>query len=463
MFYLVIFLFVSGYVAIALEHKLAVDKAAIALITGALIWICIAFGGNTIYPAVSSFQDYLQTHPDATAVEFVIRHELSGHLGHIGEVLFFLLGVMTIIEIIDSHGGFSMLSKMIKTTNKVKLLWFFSFLTFFMSAVLDNMSTTILMIILMWKLVSGKTTRWFFTAMIVIAANTGGAWSPIGDVTTIMLWIGGQVNALQIILQLLVPSLICMLVPLVVVSLNMKGETISTLRTDRIKSLVPTTDRERWIILLSGIGGLLLVPPFRSVTHLPSYMGVLLVLAIMWMMTEIMYRKKQKELKMALTMTRVLKEIDTSTIFFLLGILLAVAGLESAGHLQLLGHFCDEKVHNIYVINLIIGMLSSVVNNVPLVAGSMGMYDLVSPDVLAATSDPAKAAYLKHFVADGSFWELLAYSAATGGNILIIGSLSGIAAMGLAKIDFLWYMKKFSLLAFAGYLSGIAAYYLIDG
>ncbi|MDR1171518.1 MAG: sodium:proton antiporter NhaD [Bacteroidales bacterium] len=461
MFYLIIILFILGYAAIALEHNLSVDKASIALLTGSMVWVCIAFGGDTIYPALPSFQEYLQTHPGASVMEFVTRHELIEHLGEISEVLFFLLGAMTIVEIIDSHGGFSMLSKVIKTTNKVKLLWIFSFLTFFISAALDNLTTTIVMITLMWKLVGGKNTRWFFASMIVIAANAGGAWSPIGDVTTIMLWIGGQVSALSIILQLIVPSLICMLVPLVIISLTMKGETVPPSRTDRTKSLVPTTDRERWIVLIAGSGGLLFVPVFKSVTHLPPYMGVLLALSIMWIMTEILHRKKQKELKMRLTLAGILKKIDTPTIFFFLGILLAVAGLESAGHLNLVGVFLDEKVHNVYAINLAIGALSSVVDNVPLVAGTMGMYDTVSTSVLETISDPAKATYMKHFVADGAFWELLAYCAGTGGSILIIGSAAGVAAMGLAKIDFMWYVKKISLLALAGYLSGAAAYYLI--
>ena len=461
MFYLVIVLFIIGYAAIALEHSLSVDKAAVALVTGILMWVCIVFGGETIYPALPSFQEYLQTHPDATVLEFVTRHELTGHLGRISELLFFLLGAGIIVKIIESHGGFSVLSKTIKTTNKVTLLWIFSFLTFFMSAVLDNLATTVVMITLMWKLVGGQNTRWFFASMIVIAANAGGAWSPIGDVTTIMLWLGGQVSALKIIMQLFVPCLICMLVPLVIVSLGMKGTTAPQEHITRAKSPAPTTDRERWIILLSGIGGLLFVPVFKSITHLPPYMGVLLVSGMMWIMTEILYRKKGKEFKISLTLAGVLKKNDIPTIFFVLGILLAVASLESAGHLSLLGQFLDEKVHNVYAINLVIGALSSVVDNVPLVAGTMGMYDIVSPDALAAVFDPAQVTYLKNFVSDGIFWEFLAYCAGTGGSIMVIGSAAGIAAMGLAKVDFVWYMKKISLLALAGYLSGAAVYYLI--
>jgi len=461
MFYVIIVLFILGYVAIALEHNLSVDKAAIALITGALIWICVAFGGDSIYAALPSFQEYLQTHPDASTIDFVTQHELLRHLGRIGELLFYLLGSMTIVEIIDSHGGFVKLSKVLKTNNKIKLLWIFSFLSFFLSAVLDNLTATILMIAFMWKLIGGKNTRWFFASMIVIAANAGGAWSPIGDITTLMLWIGGQVSALNIIAQLFVPSLIAMLVPLIIVSLNLKGESIIPSSGEHIKSLVPTTDRERWIILLTGIVGSLFVPVFKHITHLPPYIGVLLVVGVMWIMTEIMHRNKKKEIKIRLTVTGIMKKIDTSTIFFLLGLLLAVAGIESAGHLNVVGQFLNENVRNIYAINVFIGALSSVVDNVALVAGMAGMYETVSPEALAAISDPSQAAYMKFFVADGSFWELLAYCAGTGGSILIVGSSAGVAAMGLAKIDFMWYFKKISLLALIGYLSGIAAYYLI--
>jgi len=410
------------------------------MITGVLIWVCIAFGDNSIEP-----------------------DQLIVHIGKISELLFFLLGTMVIVKIIDRHGGFIIFSKAIKTTQKVKLLWIFSFLTFFLSAVIDNLTTTIVMVTMMWNVIGGKNTRWLFAAMIVIAANAGGAWSPIGNVTTIMLWIGGQVNVLHIISQLFVPSLICMLVPLIILSLDIKGDVVFSSNFNRVKSLIPTTDRERWIVLLSGMIGLLLVPVFKSVTHLPPYMGMMLVVGMIWIMTEILHRKKQEERKIRLTVTGILKKIDTSAIFFFLGILLAVAGLESVGLLNIAGQFLDEKVHNIYAINMVIGALSSVVDNIPLVAGTMGMYDIVTPDALAAISDPPTATYMKHFVSEGSFWELLAYCAGTGGSILIVGSSAGVAAMGLTKIDFVWYLKKISLLALAGYLAGVAAYYLIVG
>jgi len=436
MFYLIIVLFIAGYAAITLERRLSVDRTAIALVTGASIWVCIAIGGD------------------------MPHQELVKHLGGISELLFFLLGTMTIVEVVDSRGGFSMLSKLFKTAVKVKLLWMLSFLTFFMSAVMGSLPATIVMITLMWKMIGGNSTRWLFAAMIVISANAGGACSPIGNVTTSMLWIGGQLSTWHVILQLLVPCILCMLVPLVILSLDMKGEAVPPAHVDSASFLIHATDRERWTILFSGIGGLMLVPVFYSFMQLPPYLGVLLVLAVIWLTIEILHRK-QKELKLRISLSGIFKKIDISTILFFLGILLAVAGLESAGHLNLLGVFLDEKVHSIYTINIVIGALSSVVDHVPLVAGAVGMYDTVTPDAFAAVSDPAKAAFMRHFVQDGSFWKLLAYCAGTGGNILIIGSVSGIAAMGLAKINLMWYIRKISLLALAGYLSGFAAYYLI--
>jgi len=344
MFYLIIVLFILGYAAIAFEQRLAVDKAAIALTVGAFIWICLALGSDTICDTLPAFQEYLQTHPDATAMEFITRHGLIGHLSRISELLLFLLGSMTIVKIVDSHGGFNILFKLIKTTNKAKLLWIFSFLTFFMSAVIDNLTITILMITLMWKFISGKNMRFIFAGMIVIAANAGGAWSPIGDITIFMLWTGGYVSTSNLILQLFVPCLICMLVPLIILSLDIKGETVVLLRTGHTQSLIPTTDRERWMILLSGIGGLMLVPLFKSVTQLPPYIGVLLVLGIIWILAEWLHRKKQKEFQIRLQLGGILKKTDISTFFFFLGILMVVAGLESAGHLHLAGLFFNAHL-----------------------------------------------------------------------------------------------------------------------
>ena len=461
MAYLVIILFVLGYAAIAFERKLSIDRSAIALVTGTLVWLCIALGSDTIYPVLPSFQDYLLTHPNANVMQFVSQNELIKHLGKISEIIFFLLGTMAIIEIIDSHGCFNVLSKLIKTNDKIKLLWIFSLLSFFMSAVLGNIATTVIMITLMWKMVSGENTRWYFASMILIAANAGGVWSPIGNVTTIMLWIGENVSTLNIVFQLIVPCLISMLVPLVFISLNMRGVTTPISHPARTLSMVPTTDRERWIILITGIGGLLFVPVFRAVTHLQPYVGVLLVLGIMWIMTEIMHRKKENELKMRLTLAGIIKKVNTPTLFFFLGILLAVAGLESAGYLKFAGVFFSENVRSILAINTLVGLLSSVVDNVPLVATVMGMFDIVSTEAQAAVSDPVKAAYMKLFMRDGTFWGLLTYCSGIGASIFLIGSTAGIAAMRLAKIEFKWFVKKISWLVFVGYLLGATAYYLM--
>ncbi|MDR0713366.1 MAG: sodium:proton antiporter NhaD [Bacteroidales bacterium] len=448
MFYLIVVIFILGYSAIALEHTIKVDKAAAALLTAVAVWVCIIFGGESIFSGTGELAE--SSH---SSLPDFVHSLLIEHLGATGEIIFFLLGAMTIVEIIDTHGGFNVLSKIIKTISKRKLIWIFSFLTFFMSAVLDNLTTTIVMIALMRKLVGGKNTRWFFASMIVIAANAGGAWSPIGDVTTIMLWIGGQITAVNIILKVFVPSLMCMIVPLLIVSFTLKGTAIPPSRSDRAKSIVPTSDKERLIILLAGVGGLLFVPVFKSVTHLPPYLGILLVLSLMWIITEILHRGKQKDLRVRLSLTYILQKIDTPTILFFLGILMAVAGLESAGHLRMLSTFLDEKIHNVYAINLAIGFLSSIVDNVPLVAGTMGMYGIVP----AGVTDP----YMANFTVDGTFWEFLAYCAGTGGSLLIIGSAAGVAAMGILKMDFMWYLRKVTLLAITGYLAGAGVYWLM--
>jgi Na+/H+ antiporter NhaD/arsenite permease-like protein len=455
MFYLIIAIFILGYTAIALEHTISINKAASALLTAVLVWVCIVLGKEDIYSASEHFQHYQHLNPGASVIDFITQNELIQHLGSVSEILFFLLGAMTVVEVIDTHGGFNVLSRFITTTNKVKLLWIISFVSFFMSAVLDNLTTTIVMIALMRKLIGGKHTRWFFASMIVIAANAGGAWSPIGDVTTIMLWIGGQITALAIILKVFLPSLVCMVVPLIIVSLTLKGKTIPPSRNDRSLTNLTTTDKERLVVLCAGVGGLLFVPVFKTLTHLPPYLGVLLVLALMWVLTELMHKGKQRELKSRLTLAGIIQRIDTPTILFFLGILLAVAGLESAGHLGIFSQFLDEKIHNVYAINVLIGALSSVVDNVPLVAATMGMYHIPAAEAIAATP------YLANFVTDGIFWELLAYCAGTGGSMLIIGSAAGVAAMGILKIDFIWYLKKITLLAATGYLAGVGAYYLI--
>ncbi len=457
-----IVVFVLGYAAIALEHPLKVDKAASALILGMLMWVIFVFGRTDILNMVNetggflsqSWREYVHAsgiqNPGAgDMLGFITHHEVLHHLAEISTILFFLLGAMTIVETVDQHQGFKIITDKIQTTNKVKLLWILSILTFFMSAALDNLTTTIVLIALLRKLIADKQERWLFASMVVLAANAGGAWSPIGDVTTIMLWIGGQVTTLNIITMVFLPSLVTMIVPVVILSFTLKGNVERpVLKNGDNKDF--TTPFERNLLFYMGVGGLLFVPVFKTVTHLPPYMGMLLSLGIIWLTTEIMHRTKPLEDRRTLTVIGVLRKVDVPTIFFFMGILSAVAAMQSAGHLTLLADWLNTNVGDIYVINLIIGVLSSIVDNVPLVAGAMGMYEI---------AQAGATGYAANFMVDGIFWEFLAYCAGTGGSILIIGSAAGVAAMGMEKIDFIWYMKRISLLALAGYLAGAAVYY----
>ncbi|OQX97226.1 MAG: sodium:proton antiporter [Bacteroidetes bacterium 4572_128] len=456
MFILMVIIFVLGYAAIALEHPLKIDKAASALLIGVLTWVIYILGSADILGLGHStaWEKFLVLNPDkdtaAGMVDFIAHHEILHHLGEISEILFFLLGAMTIVEIVDQHQGFKLITDRITTTNKVKLLWILSFLTFFMSAALDNLTTTIVLVALLRKLIADKETRWFFASMVVLAANAGGAWSPIGDVTTIMLWIGGQVTTVNIITMVILPSLVTMIVPLVILTFSLKG-TVERPVLDDSQTKEFTTEKERKFVLIFGVSALLFVPVFKTVTHLPPYMGMLFGLGVLWVITEIMHKRKSEEDKRRLSVVGILTKVDVPTVLFFLGILSAVASMQSAGQLGILADFLDENLHDIYLINLAIGILSSIVDNVPLVAGAMGMYDIA----------PAGAeAYQAFFVVDGLFWEFLAYCAGTGGSILIIGSAAGVAAMGMEKIDFIWYFKKISLLAFIGYIAGAGAYYL---
>ncbi|MGQ8337832.1 sodium:proton antiporter NhaD [Sunxiuqinia sp. A32] len=457
MFILMVVVFVLGYTAIALEHPLKVDKAASALIIGTMCWVVYILGAEQILdlgfsPAWKTFTNLHGVHGVEAIHEFIVEHEIIHHLGEIAEILFFLLGAMTIVEVVDQHEGFKVITDKIRTTNKVKLLWILSFLTFFMSALLDNLTTTIVLVALLRKLIDDKQTRWFFASMVVLAANAGGAWSPIGDVTTIMLWIGSQVTALRIVEGVILPSLVCMIVPLGILSFTMKGDVKRPELGQEENGL--TSKKEQILLLVLGVSGLLFVPVFKTLTHLPPYMGMLLSLGTIWIVSEIIHKDKPDEIKHKLRVTAVLRKVDVPTVLFFLGILSAVAALQSAGQLNLLSQFLDEKLGNIYLIDLAIGVLSSIVDNVPLVAGAMGMYPIAE---VGATG------YLSSFVQDGVFWEFLAYTAGTGGSILIIGSAAGVAAMGLEKIDFIWYLKKISWLAIIGYLSGAAVYYFMFG
>ncbi|NCC74553.1 MAG: sodium:proton antiporter, partial [Sphingobacteriia bacterium] len=430
-----------------------IDKAASALLIGSLTWVVYISGAFDIFTSgvSTAWNEYFAANPEANTIEgmqhFIVHNQIIEHLGEISEILFFLLGAMTIVEITDQHEGFKVITDRIKTTHKVKLLWIISFISFFLSAMLDNLTTTIVMVALLRKLIDDKHTRWFYASMVVLAANAGGAWSPIGDVTTIMLWIGGQVTTVNIIVGVFIPSLVCMVVPLLLLSMTMKGN-VSRPKIDAEKKS-KTTSFERNLMLGLGVGGLLFVPVFKTITHLPPYMGMLLSLAIIWMITEILHFKKPKEQK--LSVTSILTKVDVPTVLFFLGILSAVAALQSAGQLSVLAQALDDSLGDVYLIGGAIGVLSAVVDNVPLVAGAMGMYPI---------AEPGATGYLANFVQDGLFWEYLAYTAGTGGSMLIIGSAAGVAAMGLEKIDFIWYLKHISWLALIGYLAGIGFYVL---
>jgi Na+/H+ antiporter NhaD/arsenite permease-like protein len=435
--------FVAGYACIALEHPLHINKSATALLLGTLMWVLFALGDPSSFPAYGNFQEYLQQHPDATFMSWLTHVPLIHHLGEVAEILFFLMGAMTIVEIVDVHEGFRIITDKINTTRKTTLLWIIGLITFFMSAVLDNLTTSIVMVALLRKLIGDKKDRWFFAGIVILAANAGGAWSPIGDVTTIMLWIAGKISASQIIINTFPASIISIAVPVLILSFTMKGNVsrpkINTENAYRFE----ISRSERNLIFFLGVGILLFVPVFKTVTHLPPYLGMLGGLAIVWIITGFMHKRRPESDYNRLSVNNILGRIDTPSILFFLGILMAVNALQTCGQLGMLSASLDtismEEPGKYYFITLIIGFLSSVVDNVPLVAGAMGMYN---------------------FPMDHYFWEFLAYAAGTGGSILIIGSAAGVAVMGMEKIDFIWYLKKISLLALAGYLAGATVYIL---
>ena len=370
------------------------------------------------------------------------------------------MGAMTIVELIDAHQGFSVITDKITSKKEIILLWTLSIITFFLSATLDNLTTSIVMISLLRKLVYDQKERWFFAGIIIISANAGGAWSPIGDVTTTMLWIGNQITAVNIIQELIVPSLICMIIPLVILSFRMRGKVVTPQYTEEKEHIEnKTTALERNVVFFTGIGGLLFVPIFKTTTGLPPYMGMMFSLGVLWIVTELLHRSKNHEEKSHLSVIGVLRKIDMVSILFFLGILLAISSLQSAGHLTELAYYFKEHLKNIYAINIAIGLLSAIVDNVPLVAASMGMYKIETAQSLAAM-DPAAYEFAHHFIQDGNFWEFLAYCAGTGGSVLIIGSASGVAVMGLERIPFGWYVKHISLWALIGYFAG-AAYFIL--
>lgn len=442
---LMICLFVLGYVAIATEHQIHVNKAASALILCSLLWTIYIFYA----PALNTPVGVQKT------TDYVTKVELIEGVGEVAEILFFLMGAMTIVELIDVHGGFNIITRRITTKNKKTLLCILTGITFVMSAVLDNLTTTIVIVMLLRKLVQDQKERWYFAAVVILAANAGGAFSPIGDVTTIMLWVKGNVTTSHLIPELILPSIVAAALPMFIMSRKLHGSLEESTDVVVAESHEPSvaemvTNRERNIIFYLGIGALVFVPIFKAITHLPPYLGVSLGLGVLWVYTEIMYHEKGdsiKEEKKA-RIQKVVKRIDMTTILFFLGILMAVNALSFAGILRELSEWLDQSVGNIYAINIIIGVLSSIVDNVPLVAGAMKMYEV----------DPTTA----YFAVDGAFWLFLAYCAGVGGSILIVGSAAGVVVMGLEKVSFGWYLKEVSLIALLGYLAGALTFIIQD-
>lgn len=427
MYTLMIALFVLGYAAIAFEHTIKIDKAASALITGVVLWAVHVFSGADIHD---------------------VEHHLLEHVSEIASILFFLLGAMTIVEVVDAHQGFSVITDRIKTDKPVVLLWILAWLTFFLSSVLDNLTTSIVMVSLIRKLIKDQQMRWVFGGMVVIAANAGGAWSPIGDVTTTMLWIGGYVTTGTLISFIFLPAVAVLLAPLIYLTFTLKGTIDRPVEAHNHENHVSVSSSEKTRALIVGIGGLLFVPVFKTVTHLPPFMGMMLSLGVMWIVTDLMHRRKIDSVRNELGILGVIRRIDTPSVLFFLGILLAVASLQTAGQLKDLAGGLDSAFDTttemgVYLVGGIIGLLSAIIDNVPLVAAAMGMYDMV-PGTF--------------FAQDDFFWKYLAFTAGTGGSVLIIGSAAGVAVMGLEKIPFGWYLKRISFLALLGYLAGIAVY-----
>lgn len=407
-----------GYLTITLEHTLKINKAATALITGTLCWAV-----------------YILSASDKEAVNESLAH----HLGELSGILFFLLGAMAIVELIDAHDGFDLIVTRITATNKVKLLWIICLITFFLSATLDNLTTTIVMVSLLKKLVKKDEERMLFAGMVIIAANAGGAWSPIGDVTTTMLWIGNQITSAHIIKSLFIPSLISIAVPLLILSFKMKGNVERPLENE-VNGTKKLSPHQQSIVLFCGVLVLILVPVFKTVTHLPPYMGILFGLGILWLITELLHGGKDDEDKHVLSVVYALRKIDTPSVLFFFGILVSIAALQSSGILSDLATWMTNTITNKNIVGLTFGLLSAIVDNVPLVAAVQGMFPL------------------SEYPTNHPFWELLAYCTGTGGSALIIGSAAGVAAMGIEKISFFWYLKKISLLALAGFFAGALFY-----
>ena len=415
---ILILIFTLGYLAITLEHTININKSATALMTAVLCWTLII--------------------SNASNKELIIE-QLSHHLSSISEIVFFLLGAMTIVEIIDAHDGFQNITERIKPNHKTKLIWLIAVITFFLSAVLDNLTSTIVMMSILNKLIEDKKTKWLLLGLVIISSNAGGAFSPIGDVTTTMLWIGGQISPLNIMKQTFLASLVCMVVPTFIINYMIKGKI--ELRANVENSLnFNTNSFERNLIFYVGIGCLLFIPLFKTLTNLPPYMGMFLSLGIIWTLTELIHNKKHVNEKGILSVSHALRKIDTPSILFFFGILLSIASLEVVGVLPQMASTLNSSIGNLNLVAICIGLLSAVFDNVPLVAALQSMYSL------------------NDYPQDHYFWELLAFTAGTGGSCLIIGSAAGVAVMGIEKIDFFWYLKKISWIALIGFIAGVATF-----
>ena len=442
---LIVVAFVLGYACIATESLLKVNKAAIALLMFVACWTLYMFDPMQYLTAIHGYTG------DLSGMAAAVTSIIQEHLGDTSTTLFFLMGAMTIVEVVDQNGGFNWVRKVMKTKSKRALLWRIAFLTFILSAILDNLTTSIVMIMILRKLVTERNDRLIYASLVIIAANSGGAFSPIGDVTTIMLWNKGLITAVGVISEILVPSLISMVIPAFILQYHLKGE----LHMPEVKESAETTagaltERQRKAVFWIGVGGLMFVPVFKSITHLPPFVGILLVLGVLWTTTELFYSHLQHGHDTEGTQKRVtnlLSRVDMSTILFFLGILMAVSCLAEVGVLTAMGDGLNTIFDgNHYLVTGIIGVLSSIVDNVPLVAGCMGMYPVAPAGDMAV---------------DGIFWQLLAYCAGVGGSMLIIGSAAGVVVMGLEKITFGWYMKRITWIAFVGYIAGIVSYYFI--
>jgi Na+/H+ antiporter NhaD/arsenite permease-like protein len=482
--HIMIIVFIIGYLMIATEHLTHINKAAGALLAGMICW-----GLYAVWPAqhlgvepamtpveILADDNIREAHPDFAhfiqqdaltrmhegddfyagdetpeILNHYVQHGLAHHFFDMAGILLFLLGAMAIVEVMDAHGAFTVITNRIKAVNKVSLLWIVSIITFFMSAVLDNLTTAIVMIAVVRALISETETKWLFGGFVIIAANSGGAWSPIGDVTTTMLWNNGQVpDTLALINTIFFPALASLVVPLLIASIFVKGnvDRPGGVELSAGHSVSKVTVLERNFIFILGIAGLLFVPVWKNITHLPPYSGMMFSLGVVWLVCELMQKSKMPEKKQGLSVVSALQRIDTSSVLFFLGILMAVSALQEVGHLNGAAVTLNEALHgNLFVVNLSIGLLSAVVDNVPLVAAAQGMYPI------AETGD---------FAANGSFWTFLAFCAGTGGSILIIGSAAGVAVMGLEKISFGWYFKKVSAYALAGYLAGAGVFFLLS-